>query len=96
MPHTRSAKKRLRQSTKRQAHNRAVIRDLKNQLKTVQEAAKGGDAEKLAAEVRTAVGKLDKAAQRRIVHPNLAARKKSQLYRLLNKKQTPKSAKEPG
>ncbi len=86
MPHTRSAKKRWRQSIKRRSHNRAALRDIKTQLGTVQEAAAAGDKEKLSAEVRTAVMKIDKAAGRRVVHPNLAARKKSQLYRLLNKK----------
>jgi small subunit ribosomal protein S20 len=74
MPHTRSAKKRLRQSIKRRAHNRAALKDLKSKLR---------------AEVQSAVKKLDKAAARRIVHPNLAARKKSQLYRLLQSKEKP-------
>jgi small subunit ribosomal protein S20 len=87
MPHTRSAKKRLRQSIKRRAHNRAALKDLKSQLKVVQSTAGGVD--KLRAEVQSAVKKLDKAAARRIVHPNLAARKKSQLYRLLQSKEKP-------
>ena len=42
--------------------------------------------EKLREEFILAVRKLDKAAAKRIIHPNTAARKKSQLARLLNQK----------
>ncbi len=88
MPHTRSAKKRLRQSEKRRLRNRAALREIKLELKKVQAAAQAGNLEQLQAECRLAVKKLDKAAQRRVVHPNLAARKKSQLARLLHAKPT--------
>lgn len=89
MPHTRSAKKRLRQGTKRRLHNRAVIKDLKTQIKKVMglAAQTGVNAEELNKECRQAVMKLDKAAARRIVHPNLAARKKSQLARAIQRKE---------
>jgi small subunit ribosomal protein S20 len=85
MPHTRSAKKNLRKSEKRRLHNRAVKKDLKTQIKTVLDTA-SGSVEDLAKEVKVAAKKLDKAAAKRIIHPNMAARKKSQLAKLLNKK----------
>jgi small subunit ribosomal protein S20 len=82
----------MRQSEKRRLRNRAVIKDIKLQIKKVQEAAKAGDADKLRTEVRLAIQRLDKAATRGTVHPNLTARKKSQLARLLNAKvASPKS-----
>jgi small subunit ribosomal protein S20 len=84
MPHTKSAKKRLRQNIKRRQHNRSVKRTLKTYIKRVEDAAEQKDLEKLQTEFRTAVRKLDQAAARRIVHPNLAARKKSQLARLVH------------
>lgn len=93
MPHTRSAKKRLRQGEKRRLHNRAVIKSIKLQIKNVQAASTAGDVEKLRTEFRLIVKQLDKAAQRRIVHPNLAARKKSQLARLLLAKEKGPAAK---
>ena len=86
MPHTRSAKKSLRQDEKRRLHNRAVKSDIRTQLKKVAATAKGGTAEELQAQYNAAAKKLDKAAARRIIHPNLAARKKAQLARLLQEK----------
>jgi small subunit ribosomal protein S20 len=88
MPHTRSAKKNLRKNEKRRLRNRAVKSAIKTQLKKVMARAKEGTLEQLQAEVSLAAKKLDKAAAKRVVHPNLAARKKSQLGRLLHQKQT--------
>jgi small subunit ribosomal protein S20 len=88
MPHTRSAKKSLRKSLKRRLHNRAIKKAIKGQIKKVLVMAKEGTVEQLRDEFQLAAKKLDKAAARRVVHPNLAARKKSQLARLLHQKQT--------
>src|SRR5882762_2264648 len=91
MPHLKSGKKRLRQNIKRRDHNRAVKKALKKQLKVVFEF--GGDkaktVEDLKKEALTAVKKLDKAAARRVIHRNTAARKKSQIARLINAKANP-------
>jgi small subunit ribosomal protein S20 len=86
MPHTRSAKKRLRLSLKRRQHNRSVIKAIKLELKKIDAAANSGNLEALKASRASVVKQLDKAAAKRIVHPNMAARKKSQLARLLNAK----------
>lgn len=88
MPHTRSAKRRLRQSEQRRLHNRAIKSTIKTQIKKVLALAKAANAEQLQEEYRVAVKKLDKAAAKRVIHPNLAARKKSQLARLLHQKAT--------
>ena len=85
MPHTRSAKKSLRKNEERRRHNRAIKRAIKEQIKKVQTAAEG-PIEQLRTEFNLAAKKLDKAAAKRVVHPNLAARKKSQLARLLHAK----------
>lgn len=85
MPHTHSAKKRLRQSKKRRLRNRTSIKTIKTSLKRVSALAKGTDLAALRTECRLTTKQLDKAAQRNIVHPNLAARKKSQIARLLNR-----------
>src|SRR5262245_12997101 len=88
MPHTSSAKKRLRQNEKRRAHNRAAKSAIKTELKKVLATAKTGTVDQLREEVKIAAKKLDKAAAKRIVHPNLAARKKSQIAKLLHSKTT--------
>jgi small subunit ribosomal protein S20 len=88
MPHTRSARKQLRKSEQRRLHNRAVKKAIKTQIKKVVATADGDNVDQLNKEFVAAVRKLDKAAAKRIVHPNLAARKKSQLARLLHAKKT--------
>jgi small subunit ribosomal protein S20 len=86
MPHTRSAKKSLRKNETRRLHNRAVKKAIKTQIKKVLTAAEG-PIDQLRAEFNLAAKKLDKAAARRVVHPNLAARKKSQLAKLVHAKE---------
>jgi small subunit ribosomal protein S20 len=88
MPHTRSAKKNMRKSEKRRLHNRAVKSAVKTQIKKMMTTATAGTVEQLQAEYNTAAKKLDKAAAKRVIHPNQAARKKSQLARLLHKHAT--------
>lgn len=85
MPHTSSAKKRLRQTEKRRESNRAAKSAIKTQIKKVFATAKAGPVEALRTEFQLAVKKLDKAAAKGVVHKNMAARKKSQLAKLLNK-----------
>jgi small subunit ribosomal protein S20 len=83
MPHTKSAKKSLRQDQKRRDRNRAVKKALKAELKKFQAAVKAGNADAAKTEFVAVVKKLDKAAARKVIHPNAAARKKSQLARQL-------------
>ena len=83
MPHTKSAKKSLRQDQKRRDRNRAVKKDLKTHMKKFAAALKEGSPEQKQAEFVACVKRLDKAAARRVIHPNAAARKKSQLARKL-------------
>jgi small subunit ribosomal protein S20 len=86
MPHTKSAKKSLRKSEKRRLHNRATMKTLKKQMKSLLEVVKTGTVEEARAEYNKTAKKLDKAAAKRVIHPNLAARKKSQLQRKINTK----------
>ncbi len=87
MPHTRSAKKNLRKNEKRRLRNRATLRALKTQLKKVLAASTDGTLEEMRKEYTLVTKKLDKAAAKRVIHPNMAARKKSQLARLLHQKE---------
>jgi small subunit ribosomal protein S20 len=83
MPHTKSAKKSLRQDQKRRDRNRAVKKGLKTEIKKFLTAVKVGNMESAKTEFVACIKKLDKAAARRVIHPNAAARKKSQLARAL-------------
>ncbi len=86
MPHTKSAKKRLRQTIKQRLHNRAIKKVLRKQIKTLLETIETGTPEQVREEYNTTAKRLDKAAAKRVIHPNLAARKKSQLALHLNAK----------
>ncbi|MEZ6139907.1 MAG: 30S ribosomal protein S20 [Zavarzinella sp.] len=83
MPHTKSAKKSLRQNEKRRVRNKNVKKGLKVQLKNFSKATKAGG-EELIKELRAAEQKLDKAAAKGVLHKNTVARKKSQLARQVN------------
>ena len=87
--HTKSAKKRLRQSLENREKNRSTKAALKTQIKKIREAVKGGDLEKASAEARMAGKKLDLAAAKKIIHKNAAGRTKSRISLLIkNARQT--------
>jgi small subunit ribosomal protein S20 len=79
MPTTKSAAKRMRQSTIRRTKNRAIKRDLHTRSKRIEAAVVEGNLEQATAEFRTTSKKLDQAAARGVVHPNATARRKSRL-----------------
>jgi small subunit ribosomal protein S20 len=85
MPHTTSAEKRLRQTEKRRALNRATAKAVKLQVRAVHDAVKAGDNGKAKAELVAAAKGLDKAAAKGRIHKNKAARMKSRLAKRLNK-----------
>ena len=79
MANTRSAKKRTRQSRHHAAENRVQRSALRTAVRKVRSATTGAEARKalLAAERL-----LDRAARKRLVHPNTAARQKARLHKL--------------
>lgn len=81
MPHTDSAKKRLRQSEERKLRNRIARKVIKTYSKRAVAAAAEGKAEQAEADLRFAFSKIDKAGVRRVLHPNTADHRKSKLAR---------------
>ena len=76
---TRSAAKAHRQSIKRRLRNRAVKSATKTALKRASDAIVGGDMGAARDVVRNALQTLDRAAQKGVLHPNNAGRRKSRL-----------------
>lgn len=76
MPNIKAAVKWVKQSAKRELRNR----DVKTRLKTLFKKAKLGGELTAAPSVES---QFDKAAQKGIIHPNKAARKKSRLVRAI-------------
>ena len=81
--HTKSAKKRHRQSLELRDRNRSTRAALKTQIKKIRDAVKAADLAKADAEARLAGKKLDLAAAKKIIHKNSAARTKSRISRLI-------------
>lgn len=86
MAHNKSAKKRVRQNETSRLRNRSRMREVRTAVKAVVAAA-ADPADKARAEAlyRMAASQLDRAAKRRIIHPNAASRKKSRLAKRLQK-----------
>ncbi len=85
MPRRRTSLKRKRADKKRHLRNLKIKRELKKTLKKFQALLNAKNIN----EAKTLLGKvfsqLDKAAKKRIIHPNTANRKKSRLSRRLIK-----------
>lgn len=88
MAHSLSAKKRVRQNTRRNRINRARKSQLKTQIKRFEKALAGGDAKAASGQYKLIVGKLDKVASTSTMHKNTAARKRSRLAKKLNSLKT--------
>lgn len=84
MAHSLSAKKRIRQSIKRRARNRARKEAIRDQTKSYLAALASGDLAKAEAELRKTVSRMDKVASKHTIHKNTASRKRSRLTRRLN------------
>ena len=85
MPHTKSAKKRMRTSAERRTRNRNVSKGLKLQHKAFEAAIKTNDAGKLKEQTNLSAKLIDQAAAKGVIHKNTAARKKARLARMLKK-----------
>jgi small subunit ribosomal protein S20 len=82
LPNVKSAEKRMRTNEIRAARNRAFRSRLRSALKKVRSATSSGEG---AEALRDASSLLDRAARKRIVHPNKAARAKSRLSAFIGK-----------
>ena len=79
MPHSVSAKKRLRQNLRARERNRAIKSEIKSELKKALTALAKGDVAAAREHGKVVARKADRAAAKRTIHPNRAARIKSRL-----------------
>ena len=84
MAHSLSAKKRIKQNTKRRMINRARKSRVKSQIKRFETALTSGDAQSAAEQLRQTARLLDKVSSTSTMHKRTAARKKSRLAKKLN------------
>jgi small subunit ribosomal protein S20 len=74
-----SAEKRIRQTARRTAVNRARVSRLRTFVKKVETAIASGDKEAARAALREAQPELQRGAQKGVMHKNTVARKLSRL-----------------
>ncbi len=94
MPVTKSAKKHLRVDERRRKRNRSIRSLVKTNVTKAEKFILSGEVEAARPAVVAAVSSLDKAAEKGIVHPNNAARRKSRLMKKLNEAQGLSSGKD--
>jgi small subunit ribosomal protein S20 len=80
----KSAAKQARVASRRQQRNKAVRSQVKTNITKAEKLVFEGDLEAAKAAVTEAVSSLDKAAEKKILHPNNAARRKARLLKKLN------------
>jgi small subunit ribosomal protein S20 len=85
MPRRKSGLKRQRVDKKKHLRNLKVKQQLKKTLKKFQALLSTKKIDEAKALFRKVYAQLDKAAKKRIIHPNTADRKKSRLARRLAK-----------
>jgi small subunit ribosomal protein S20 len=83
MPNIKQQKHRVQVAARQRLENVRYRSSAKTIFKRLERAVHDGDADRAAQEHRTLVKLLDKAAARKAIHPNKAARQKSQADRLL-------------
>ena len=79
MANTQSAKKRVRASLRKRNRNRATRSAVKTVVSRARRPPIGEAATLTSEEVRRAISALDKAAEKGVLHPNNASRRKSRL-----------------
>ena len=78
-----SAKKRIRQTEKRTAHNRMYISSARTYVKKTRQLLADGKLDEAEAAANMAYKTLDKAARKHVIHPRNAARRKGRLMAAL-------------
>ena len=79
MANTAQARKRARQAEATRQRNASQKSELRTAIKKVKKAIAGGDKAAAAATLRDSQAVIDRVADKRIVHKNLASRTKSRL-----------------
>jgi small subunit ribosomal protein S20 len=83
MPIKKSAKKYMRVTERKTEKNRKIKGQFRSAVKSVREAAAKDDLAKAREAWKKAQVALDKAAQKKVIHKNTAARIKSRLNKLV-------------
>jgi len=95
LPVTKSAQKQMRVAERRQLRNKSIRSQCKTSVTKAERLIFSGELEAAQKAAVAAISTLDKAAKKRIIHPNNASRRKSRLMKKLNEVQAASSGKDP-
>lgn len=84
MPVTKSAKKQVRVTGRRQLRNKSIRSLCKTNITKAERLIFSGELEAAQKAVVVAISSLDKASEKGVIHSNNAARRKSRLMKKLN------------
>ncbi len=92
MPNTRSARKQVRVTQRRRLRNKSIQSLCKTNITKAERLIFSGELESAQEAAVTAISSLDRAAEKGVIHPNNAARRKSRLMKKLNEARISSSA----
>jgi len=92
LPNTSSARKQVRVTQRRQLRNKSIRSLCKTGITKAERLIFSGELEAAQEAVVAAISSLDRAAEKGVIHPNNAARRKSRLMKKLNEAQALASA----
>ena len=84
MPRSKSSQKQVRVSERRRLDNKSIRSLCKTNITKAERLIFLGELEAAQAAVVAAISSLDKAAEKGVIHPNNAARRKARLMKKLN------------
>ena len=87
MPVSKSVQKQVRVAERRRLRNKSVRSRCKTNITKVERLIFSGELEAAQQAVAAAISALDKAAEKGVIHPKNAARRKSRLLKKLNEAQ---------
>ena len=93
MPGSKSAQKQVRVTERKRLQNRSITSLCKTNITRAERLIFSGELKAAQEAVAVAIASLDKAAEKGVIHPNNAARRKSRLMKKLNEAQAAASAK---
>lgn len=93
MPGSKSAQKQVRVTERKRLKNKSITSRCKTNITKAERLIFSGELEAAGQAVTVAIASLDRAAEKGVIHPNNAARRKSRLAKKLNEAQAAASAK---
>ena len=92
MPSSRSARKQVRVTQRRRLRNKSIQSLCKTNITKAERLIFSGELELAQEAAVAAISSLDRAAEKGVIHPNNAARRKSRLMKKLNEARALSSA----